>query len=217
MAGGCRWARKTDRALDSGIPAAARGTVLQTAKLPAAVDGARTAQTPAGTFVYFVNDSRWEIKVQLQTNAPQEMTPRELGGSHAGIRLGSTWTLELAPYDLAVYQFNAHNVQFFGPQVDMSEAGNVLAAKVEDFKQRCRIVATPRTLPALLNSDFEMPSAGGTIPGWSVTGAGHATIESNDAHQGKQLLRLSSNGNWVGFAASRLPCRKVGECSCRCF
>ena len=38
----------------------------------------RTARTAAGTIAYFVNDSAWDVHVQVQTNAPAGVAPQEL-------------------------------------------------------------------------------------------------------------------------------------------
>lgn len=168
----------------------------------------RTAETPTGTMVYLVNDSRWRIKAQMQTNAASTSAPVELGGHHASNLLGPTWTVELAPYDLAVFQFNAPNVQLFSPQVDMTEARPALAAAIEDLRQRR---TTPIRSTPLANSGFEMPAIGNQIPDWSVSGRGTATLDSTNPHSGRQSLRLTSSGGWVTLRSDPFPAPKTGR------
>ncbi len=168
----------------------------------------RTAETPSGTLAYLVNDSRWKIKAQIQTNAPSGSIPAELGGRHSRNLAGPTWTVELAPYDLAVFQFNARNVQFFSPQVDMGEAHDALAAAIDDLKQR--LAAAPRSTP-LADSGFELPAIGNQIPGWSVAGHGTATLDSTNPHGGRQSLRLSSVGGLVTLRSDPFPVPKTGR------
>jgi hypothetical protein len=171
----------------------------------------RTGQTTAGTIVYFVNDSRWDITVQTQTNAPAGAVPLELAGKHASNQAGANWTVELGPYDLAVFQIEATNVQLFSPQVDMGQARPALVAAVEDLKRRRMVLQSPPLLPALPNAGFEMPAVGNQIPGWTVTAGGEIKIDTNNPHAGNQSLRFSSGAGWTTLHSEPFAVPKTGR------
>jgi hypothetical protein len=174
----------------------------------------RTAQTAAGTIAYLVNDSAWDIKVQMQIDAPTDVAPQELAGNHASNLLSSNWTLNLGPYDLAVFQFAAPHVRLIGPQVDMGpEARALLAAAIEDLKQRRMVLSPDLPLPAAgpPNSGFEAPAIGNQIPGWTVSGGGQATLDPNNPHGGTQSLRLSTAGPQVTLRSEPFPVPKTGR------
>jgi len=158
----------------------------------------RTAQTAAGTIAYFVNDSIWDIHVQLQINAPAGVAPQELAGKHVSNLLGQNWNVDLGPYDLAVFQFNTPNVRLIAPQVGMGLlARNTLAAAIDDLKQRRRVLDAPPALAGPRNPGFELPVQGNQIPGWTVTGGGQITLDLNNPHGGNQSLRFSNAGAGV--------------------
>jgi hypothetical protein len=177
----------------------------------------RTAQTADGTVAYLVNDSAWDIHVQLQTNAPAGVAPQELAGAHVSNVVGPNWSLDLGPYDLAVFQFAARNVRLIAPQVDMgAQARATLATAIADLKLRTKVLEAPPLWPrqplvGLPNSGFEAPTNGGQIPGWTVTAGGQLTLDPNNPHGGNQSLRLSSAGGQVTLRSEPFPAPATGR------
>ena len=174
----------------------------------------RTAQTAGGTVAYLVNDSAWDVRVQMQTSAG--VPPQELAGKHASNFFGSNWTVALRPYDLAVFQFASPNVRFAASQVDMGHAQPTLAAAMNDLKMRRMVLDAPPPWPrppavGLSNPGFEAPANGNQIPGWTVTIGGQMLLDPINPHEGKQSLRLSSAAGPVTLRSEPFPVPTTGR------
>jgi hypothetical protein len=169
----------------------------------------RTAQTAGGTIAYLVNDSAWEVRVQMQTSA--DVAPQELAGKHASNFFGPSWTVGLGPYDLAVFQFASPNVRFATPQVDMGSALAALTASVNDLKMRRNVLNAPSPLAGLTNPGFEAPTNGNQIPGWTVTTGGQMSIDLINPHEGQKSLRLSSAAGPVTLRSEPFPVPTTGR------
>ncbi len=172
----------------------------------------RTARNATGTIAYFVNDSIWDIHVQVQVNAPAGAAPQELAGQHVSNLLGQNWNVNLGPYDLAVFQFNSPAVRLVAPQVGMGlSARTALAAAIADLKQRSAVLDRPPALVGPRNPGFELPAKGIAIPGWTVTAGGQATLDPNNPHGGIQSLQLSSAGAPVTLRSETFPVPATGR------
>ncbi len=172
----------------------------------------RTLVDQRRTYAYLVNDSAWNVRVQLQVDAPAGCRPEELAGQHPITLNGTTWTVDLAPYDLAAVSFPSKEVRLSAPQVTMDPSLRpVLEAAIRDLRNRRNVLGSPMPLPGLNNDGFEAAPRGGLIPGWSVTGAGQATLDSHDPHIGHQSLRLTGAGTTVVLRGEPFPVSQTGR------
>lgn len=163
------------------------------------------------TYVYLVNDSRWQVEVDLSLETPAgcrfvSLDPQRTVDPPAPRGGQQQWQLTLEPYDLVGGWFDAPSVTIESARVaPREEVRLALEQRLEDLGTRTAVLQNPPPLNVLENPDFERPSeAGGAIPGWQLAArpgvAAH--VEADDSRQGKQVVRLSSTGA-VGSLASR--------------
>jgi hypothetical protein len=171
----------------------------------------RAAVYAGRTYVYAVNDSPFTASARVRVDAPAGCKMEELTGSRQVAPLqrqsdGTTWTVELEPFDVVA-------VQFSEPGVQLSQAKVVLPNSVEgDLQQRIRklggqtaALRVPQPLKSLGNSGFERPAAGDDpIPDWLFTKRSgfSASIDKTQSHGGNQAAHVASNGT-AGSLLSR--------------
>jgi hypothetical protein len=174
----------------------------------------RTLHAGGRTYAYVVNDSPWPVRVAVQVDGPPGARPEELGGQHSSQLKGSTWTIDLAAYDLDVVRFGTEEVKLSSPQVDFSDdAKSMLATNIRDLHNRRAVLESPPPLSLLSNPGFELPARGNQIPGWtwSATAGDRASLDSEAPHDGKQSLHLQSGGGVVSVRSEPFVTPQTGR------
>ncbi|HEV3417108.1 MAG TPA: family 10 glycosylhydrolase, partial [Pirellulales bacterium] len=174
----------------------------------------RSLHSGGRTYAYVVNDSPWPVRVTVQVEGPPGTRPEELGGQHSSQLKGSTWTIDLAPYDLEAVLFGTEEVKLSSPQVIFSdEAKATLAGNIRELHNRRAILESPPPLPLLSNPGFELPALGNQIPGWSWTaGPGEqVSLDSANPHAGKQSLHFQSRGGVVSLRSEPFATPQTGR------
>ena len=163
-----------------------------------------TIRTLAGegqTQVYFANDSPWRVQVKLNVEASPQVQLERIGPVRKLPPLvheageGTTWTIELQPYDLVAAKFTAEKVRLTRPRVSLDPSvQDALARRIGDLSTRVAALVNPTPLPVLENPGFEAAPVGDKIPGWTVDRAANSAAEivAHEHYHGKQSLRLSS-------------------------
>jgi hypothetical protein len=164
----------------------------------------RTLAAADSTYAYLVNDSEWPATVELNLSLPAGVRMDDLSGKRrAPMPVGSTWTVSLEPYDLIAVRFLSPTVQVTGGSLTPDpRLQPTLAQNVQMLRQRLAALATPQPIKVLQNPSFELPVAGGVVPGWSLLNpaAGGFTLEADSFDAlpgkpvGKQAARLTSKG-----------------------
>jgi hypothetical protein len=173
----------------------------------------RYASHEGATYVYVVNDAPFAATARLDFACPSECEMQELSGVRQVPALtrdasGTSWTVELGPYDLVAVRFSAPQVTITRARVQVpAQVEAELKAKIDDLKNRAATVSHAQlpSFQALENPGFDRPAAAdGEIPGWTRwTPAGSAIeLDGTQKHSGGQAVRMTSRG-----AGARLTSR----------
>ncbi len=152
------------------------------------------------TFIYLVNDSPWSATVRLQVEMPSDCRLDDLGGNRRlETPTGTSWTVELAPYDLAAAVFSSSQVKFTHPQTTVVGKVEVaLDQRIRDLTARTAALAAPTPLNAPLNANFETPEdRGGKLPGWECSVPNAMKRERDSTRPGEQAVLKIANPNGV--------------------
>ena len=187
---------------------AAKFTTLPNCPQPITI---RTCPLAGQTCLYLVNDSAWAAHVDVHLNLPPGAAPLELGSHHRAALNNGVWSVDLAPFDLAVFQA-ADNLQLFAPQVELDPAAQrTLQAALGDLRARLAAVANPAPVAGPANGNFAAPLRGTQIPGWATAGAGVATLDIVNPHGGRQALKLVGAGGLVTLRSDPFPAGDTGR------
>lgn len=166
----------------------------------------RTWSDSERTWIYLANDSPWPAQVQLRVAAPSSVRPESLGGgTWRSPGADGLWTVPLRPYDAQGAVFSAGDVQFSDPQVLLSQrVSEDLQARLNELQALAAALQTPAPLPVPGNRCFEEADSSGIPVGWSITsGDGvQARVDTMQPHEGKQSLRIASQGRRVKLTSA---------------
>jgi hypothetical protein len=176
----------------------------------------RTLVRDRRTYAYFVNDSPWPASLTLDVALPPGVRPDDLSGQR---RLppvaGNRWTLELTPFDFLAVRFSSDKVRLVNPRTTLPEAARLaVLQRIDDLRQRRAVLENPPPSASLPNGDFELATRRRDIPHWSiVTNDKRATgaLETNQPWEGKNAVRLSSDGPFVGLHSEPIPVPASGR------
>jgi hypothetical protein len=177
---------------------------------------ARTLVRDKRTYAYFVNDSPWPASLTLNVALPPGVRPDELSGQRRLPTVaGNRWTLELAPFDFLAVRFSSEKVRLANPRATLPEAARMaVLQRIDDLRQRRSVLENPPPSASLANGDFEQVARRREIPRWSiVTESKHASgvLDSNQSYEGKNSVRLSSDGPFVGLHSEPIPVPASGR------
>ncbi|MEX2121933.1 MAG: family 10 glycosylhydrolase [Pirellulales bacterium] len=183
----------------------------------------RTLSRPDRTYVYLVNDSPWNATVRIAVQAPPDCRVQSLGGRRLpGLPGGDkqTWTIELAPYDLASAALLGPGVRLTDPQVEIDgQVPALLKSRIEDLWDRANVLKQPPPVDLLSNAGFEEPFDRRGIAGWELVEQGEpaagaetqgeagAELDTMNPQSGQQSLRLigGPGTSWLSSEAFRPP------------
>lgn len=165
----------------------------------------RTLVRDRQTYVYFVNDSPWEITLTMGVDLPRDCRMEKLGESRGIGTIGRTtgeapWKVTLRPYDLVAARFSSAQVRFRQPQTVISEQVRLgLQRRIRDLGARVAALGNPQPVAVLANSSFEFPLEDGAIPGWvaSADEGGNVALDPTQKRSGGQSLKLATSGRPV--------------------
>jgi hypothetical protein len=174
------------------------------------------------TYAYAVNDAPFAATLQVQVEASADCRMQELSGSRriAPLRresAGTTWTLELEPYDLLAVQFSEPGVKFSDARVSLPETvAGALGQRIRQLGVRATALRSPSPLPLVDNPGFERPAtASEPVPGWLVSRRLGVRLQTEkaDAHGGKQSARIASDGPVACLVSRPFDAPRTGRLS----
>lgn len=185
---------------------------------------ARVYRSGGKTTVALVNPAPWPVRVELPLEYDATVAWERLGQASqltadvaaAGTLSGtsSTWSAELAPYDLAAWRFDAERLRVAAPQTTVTDLSAAeLQRRVEDIESRLRNLDLERELAGLENAGFETLGAGEDIPGWQTrAGLAGRVVLDDAAHEGARAIRLVSTDQvGAGIQSQRFPLPTTGQ------
>ncbi|QDU95350.1 alpha-amylase family protein [Lignipirellula cremea] len=174
------------------------------------------------TYLYLVNDSPWPATVEIHLNAPigcelLPLTPRQLPPLE-GSGESLVWRVSLDPYDLAGTRLDLPNVKILDytfRSADNEPIAAELMRQVDGLKSRISGLANSEPMKNLVNPGFEDAPVDEAPPGWVFPTTPGVTFQtdSQEHHQGKHSLRISSNGPVAWMRSSPLPAPTTGRLS----
>jgi hypothetical protein len=171
------------------------------------------------TYVYAANDAPFESVLRLGVEAPEGCQVEELTGLHRIAPLersgsATSWSVELAPYDLVAVRFASPDVRLHTLQSTWPEEVHAaLQTRISELGERAAALRNPPLLAVLENPGFEEPAAGDQVPGWIATAPeGTAVrVDGGQAHGGKQSLHLESRGPAASLASQPFAAPATGR------
>jgi hypothetical protein len=181
------------------------------------------------TFVYFANDSPWQVEINVTVDLPAECSVRGFYSGRrlpglAGDGLKRSWTLSLEPYDLQGAVFSAAGVKFSKPRVAVdSKLVAQLERRIQDLSGRIVVLQNPSPLKSPNNGGFEVAGRG-TIPGWDTgrpanpllnpfmraAPAGRVTLDAGAHHGGRQAAHLTGSAAPATLTSQPFAAPKTG-------
>ncbi len=151
------------------------------------------------TYMYLLNDSPWNVSLDLELRAPTHCRVRSLSSRELPPldRMGETitWRIELAPYDLigAVFSVPRVDVDYWRATLPGGAIAN-LRKHTREVAFRASEVRRPPRIDVLENPGFELPANGDKIPGWRhAFGPGvEFEVETIHPQKGRHSLRMQS-------------------------
>jgi len=166
----------------------------------------RYATYDGATYVYAVNDGPFAATAAVRVNAPPGCRLEELTGLRqvAALRRdagGTSWTVELAPYDLVAVRLSDPGVTLARPQVLLSPAvAAELGRKIQAWGARTAALRNPPPLEILENPGFEQPPRHEEpLPGWATAQRPGLSVAPDEsvAQSGKQSVHITAASGWA--------------------
>jgi len=180
----------------------------------------RYASHAGATYVYLVNDAPFASVARLDVACPSGCRLDELSGLRQVPPLrrdagGTSWAVELEPYDLVAVRFSAPGVVLSRPRVWWpDEVQTELEAKIADLGGRAKALRWPPVLDVLENPGFEHTPAGdGQVPGWStlVEPGAQIALDTGHKHGGAQAVRMASRGPVASLVSQPFDAPSTGR------
>ncbi|MFV1965258.1 MAG: hypothetical protein ACC628_07520 [Pirellulaceae bacterium] len=149
------------------------------------------------SYVYVVNDSPWTTVVHLELQVSAQCAVQSLSTRPLPQLIkkgeGSSWTLELEPYDLvgAVLQTPDLSIDDWRVTYRKDVVGE-LSRLIKEVRVRVNELSQPEPYKVLENPDFELPLQENVIRGWFYSQREGVTIraEAVESKQGRQCLHM---------------------------
>ncbi len=157
----------------------------------------RTFADREGTWIYFVNDSPWSCRVQLDVSAVPGSAVESVGRKIVlpDLRSGTAaWRLDLAPYDLIAAWIGDTAARFDRPAVEHDrEVVRRLDARITDLWDRAATLREGVLKELVPNAGFDEWAQEAGVPGWEVGLEEGATVvvDEASARNGGQCVRMS--------------------------
>jgi len=186
--------------------------------------------THAGrTYVYAVNESPFPAMARVWIDASAECRLEELTGARRVAPLvrdveGTSWTIELLPYDLIAAELSEPGVKFSRPEVVLpGTAEAALEQRIRHLSARAAALRNPPPLRALGNPGFERAAppverlAVGEeqILDWVATKRPGVTIhiDKSQRHSGSRSAKVTSTGPVACLVSRPLAAPTTGRLS----
>lgn len=161
----------------------------------------RKLTTGSETTLYFVNPTPWDLNATLTAQLPSDGTITPLASSQ--ISRGpqpkgeGQWSISIPAYGLIACKVNVYDVAITGAKVYLpTGVMRTMRDELDALALRLRSIRSMPPVAILANGNFEQPSNGGEIPGWTTSSQAETAIglEKVKVYEGLQSLRLQSNG-----------------------
>jgi hypothetical protein len=172
----------------------------------------RTLATKTKTYFYAVNDTPWPARVEIDFQGSPTLRVQsyceDRKATQAALAGGITWSIELAPYDLAGGEVNSPRATV--TDVRSTHAGNPAESMREQIREvllRANALRDPQPRPWLGNASFEEEPRMGQIPGWvhgsvpAMAGGASVAVDPARGRAGEKSLRISSRSVRAGQPA----------------
>jgi len=181
----------------------------------------RTLKTNSETFIYLVNDCSWPVRVEIQLDAHQQCLVMPIG-NHAVSNLqrsanGTTWTVNLKPYDLVAASFTSAEVKIQNVRVhyDQKLLEN-LRREIYEMNYRVSRLNKPKPMNVLRNASFELPLEEQLPPGWLHNRKHKTSVKLDrtvvlDGRQSLHLNRSAENSDVVWVRSKSFTPPKTGR------
>ena len=156
------------------------------------------------TYVYAVNDAPFAVTAQVRMAAAPGTRLEELTGQRQVAPLwrdvnGTSWTVDLEPYDLVAVRLSQPGVHLVRPQVTLPGAvQEVLNKRIRELGTRAAMLRNaPPVLTVLSNPSFERtPVDDRELPEWAITQrAGvQVVVDRQVKRSGEASARIKSTG-----------------------
>ena len=169
----------------------------------------RKFMTAGKTCLYWVNDSPWKVKTELQLDIASTVRIESLGPNELPPlinRNGQTWwQIELEPYQLIAGWIAADDVNLLAASTTIPEhVERDMKIRIEELHARRQTLKSPPKLKRPANSGFEEPPVfDDVIPHWVHNSRHNMGVELTfeGSHEGTSALHLwnrpeSGSANW---------------------
>ena len=171
------------------------------------------------TYVYFANDSPWNVTVSMTVERQAECTVRSLYpgrrvSAPSGDGYKQTWQVSLKPYDLLAADFSMENVKLSAAEAQLDTAiAAQLDARIQDLTERARVLKEPSPLDVPANGDFEQAASRSGVPGWEISPTSNlpriaqpvqaeVLLDQSEPHAGRQCVKLSPRGGKAALTSA---------------
>ncbi len=195
-------------------------------QLPTTPVVVRSLLSNGNTWVYAVNDSPWEMKLQLEVAASPGLNWESLGALTPATTVepvagGLRITTTLAPYGVIGGKIaGVANVRGWqaNPPADLQ---SWLRDRVRETRLRANALRSPEPVASLPNAGFEQPAQPGNVPGWVFPRGADISVEVSQQHrqEGNSSLRLRNQRGPGGQAqvlwvrSDPIPAPRTGRLS----
>ena len=150
------------------------------------------------TFYYVVNDSPWNVGVDLYfRSTDRSLTMRSLGVNRPDRLLpnsnGYEWNINVKPYELIAVAMSSEDVMLaHGQSALPPDVSRSLEKRIAALMSRARYLSKPVEYTTLPNSGFEATSRSQTIPSWIDSATERSSVRLSAGYKSAQSMRVTS-------------------------
>lgn len=166
------------------------------------------------TTLYFVNPTPWDLNATLTVQLPSDGTITPFATSQISrgqqAKGEGQWSISIPAFGLIACNVDVYDVAITDAKIYLpTEAMRSMKKQIDQLAYRVQSIRSVPPADVLENNDFEQPTTGGVVPGWTHSHQPGTSIESEKkkVYEGGQALRMKSNGNvvWVRSNEIRVP------------
>jgi hypothetical protein len=160
------------------------------------------------TYFYLVNDSPWDVGVDLRFDtSDRNLTMRSLGVNRSD-RLEASgeqyvWSLNVEPYELIAVAMSSPKVELVdGISTLPPDVDRALDQRIEALTSRSRYLGKPKPLPTLANADFEKPSDQQLVPSWQPALVSTGQVGLGNGYKSGRSLTIATDQESLAVRSS---------------
>ncbi|MCA9218347.1 MAG: hypothetical protein KDB27_35000 [Planctomycetales bacterium] len=158
----------------------------------------RTLKTRSETFFYMVNDSPWNVAVDLQFTCKDKSLKMRSLGLNRSERLEPSgdnyvWSLNVEQFGLVAVAMSSPAVELVeGQAILPPDVNRGLEQRINALNSRARYLAKPIPFTSIENGDFEQPSSDVSIPAWVDTSRGKNVVTIATGYNSDRSIQVSA-------------------------